>query len=344
MKEAFTAMDRYIIGYVTNRALPGVTAEDAAHLTHINLAFGKVKDSLLDMHELTNIAEVARIQALNPKLKIVLSVGGWGAGGFSIMSRTAEGREAFAASCLEVVERYHLDGIDIDWEYPCDNSAGIDSDPSDKQNFTHLLQALRDVLGPDRIVSIAAGAGNYFIEGTEMDKVARICDYVQIMTYDIRSGFQMEAGHHTGLFTSPGDRLNGSANASVTAFHAAGVPRDKIVIGAAFYSRRWDGLPDVNHGLFQKAQTVGQYGPGYTRLMEEFIDKNGFKRYWDDDAKAPYLFNGSSLISYDDPESIRLKCEYLMKEDLRGIMYWEHGSDPSRQLLTTMWQTIAKQG
>ena len=331
-------MERYILGYVTDRALETVTAEDANHLTHINLAFGVIRDGLLDMSHLPHIGEVERIRALNPKMKFVLSVGGWTAGGFSLMSRTEEGRRAFAASCLRAVERYRLDGIDIDWEYPCDNSAGIDSDPSDRRNFTLLLQALRDALGEKRIVSIAAGAGTYFIEYTEMDRVAAVCDYVQIMTYDIRSGFHREAGHHTNLFTSPGDRLDGSVDSSVKHFHAAGVPREKIVIGAAFYARRWDGVPDVNHGLFQAAETLGQYGEGYTGLVEHFINKNGFTRYWDDDAKAPYLFNGSSLISYDDPESIRLKCRYLKAEGLKGIMYWEHGCDPSRSLLTAVWE------
>ena len=316
-------MERFILGYVTDGSLETVTAEDAARLTHINLAFGVIRDGLLDMSHMPHIGEVDRIRKLNPKLKFVLSVGGWGAGGFSLMSRTAEGRKAFAASCLEVVEKHALDGIDID--------------------YTLLLQALRDALGADRIVSIAAGAGNYFIEGTEMEKVAAICNYVQLMTYDMRSGFQMEAGHHTNLFTSSGDRLNGSVKSSVDAFHAAGVPKEKIVIGAAFYSRRWDGLPDVNHGLFQQAETVGQYGAGYTRLTEEYINKNGFVRYWDDEAKAPFLFNGSSLISYDDPESIRLKCEYLKAEGLKGIMYWDHGSDPSRALLGSMWNAISNE-
>ena len=333
-------MKPLILGYVTDGALPGVTREDAERLTHINLAFGVIREGLLDMCKMRHMDELPRIRGYNPSIKIVLSVGGWGAGGFSLMSRTAAGREAFAASCLRVVKQYGLDGIDIDWEYPCDGSAEIDYDPSDRENYTHLLQALRDALGKDRIVSIAAGAGQYFIESTEMDKVAVICDYVQLMTYDIRSGFQKEAGHHTGLFTSPLDRLNGSVRASVEDYCAAGVPREKIVIGAAFYSRRWDGLPDVNHGLFQMAQTVGQYGPGFTKLEEEFINKNGFVRYWDEDAKAPFLFNGSSLISYDDEESIRLKCEYLKAEGLRGIMYWDHGSDPSRKLLTAMWKGI----
>ena len=333
-------MDRYILGYVTDGALPSVTAEDAGRLTHINMAFGKVRDGLLDMSQMPHINEIYRIRTLNPALKIVLSVGGWGAGGFSLMARTDASRRAFAASCAREVEKYALDGIDIDWEYPCDGSAEIDFDPSDRENFTSLLQALRDALGPDRIVSIAAGAGNYFIEDTHMDQVAQICDYVQLMTYDLRNGFHREAGHHTCLFTSPGDTFNGSVRSSVEAFLAAGVPREKTVIGAAFYARRWDGLPDVNRGLFQTGATLGQYSAGYTRLEEEFIDKNGFTRYWDDDAKAPYLFNGSSLISYDDPTSIRLKCRYLKEQGLRGIMYWDHGSDPSRKLLTAMWEEM----
>ena len=333
-------MSYYIIGYVTDRALEGVTAEDARRLTHINLAFGKVNDGLLDMRALQHIAEVKRIRALNPALKIVLSVGGWSAGGFSIMSRTEAGRRAFAASCLTVVERYGLDGIDIDWEYPCDNSAGIDSDPSDRENYTLLLQALRDALGKDRIVSIAAGWGQYFVDGTQMDRVGQICDYVQLMTYDIRSGFISVTGHHTGLYTTPGDTMDGSTKASVEIFHRAGVPLDRIVIGAAFYSRRWEGVPDVNHGLLQQAKTVGLYGPGYTALERDYIDKNGFVRYWDDAAKAPYLFNGDQLISYDDPESIRCKCEYLRAAGLKGIMYWEHGSDPSRKLLGAMYEAL----
>ena len=85
-------MERFILGYVTDGSLETVTAEDAARLTHINLAFGVIRDGLLDMSHMLHIGEVDRIRKLNPKLKFVLSVGGWGAGGFSLMSRTAEGR------------------------------------------------------------------------------------------------------------------------------------------------------------------------------------------------------------------------------------------------------------
>lgn len=323
-----------VLAYVVNRALIKVTPDDAKRLTHINVAFGKVgADFKLDDHELQNIDYIRVLRGWNPNLKFVLSVGGWGAGGFSNMAMTEEGRRTFAASCAEYANQNGLDGIDIDWEYPCSDSAGIDADPRDRENFTLLLQALRDALGKDKIVSIAAGAGAYFVRDTEMDKVAEICDYVQLMTYDMRSGFCRQAGHHTALYPTPGDDSKKNTLEVVSMFHEAGVPLEKIVIGAAFYSRRWSGVPDVNHGLFQPAQSIGDYGAGYSELKANFIGKNGWTRYWDDYAKAPYLFNGSTLISYDDPESIREKCLYLKKAGLLGIMYWEHSCDETHELL-----------
>ncbi len=326
-----------IIAYVCSRTLALVTKEDAQKLDAINIAFGHVDENyLMEYSDTECLQYLPFIRQWNPSIRIILSVGGWGAGRFSLMSRTEKGCRAFAESCRAFVEKYALDGIDIDWEYPCNDSANIDADPSDKQNFTLLLKAIRDALGGEKIVSIAAGAGDYFVRDTEMDKVSEICDYVQLMTYDMRSGFCTEAGHHTAPFASADGRTGFDTESATKMFMAAGVPASKVVIGAAFYSRRWDGVPDVNHGLFQQAATTGQYGPGYTTLVNEYINKNGFTRYWDESAQAPYLFNGQSFISYDDPASIKAKCAFLKRENLLGIMYWEHGSDPSRALLNAM--------
>ncbi|NLZ89500.1 MAG: chitinase [Clostridiales bacterium] len=332
-------MNHYLIAYAVNKGFDMITPEDARRLTHVNLAFGIIRDGLLSLEKLTMLDRLDNLRVKNPELKIVLSVGGWGAGGFSDMAMTDEGRRAFAASVQQAMDRYGLDGIDIDWEYPCSGAAEIDHAAQDRENFTHLLHALRVVAG-DRIVSIAAGAGAYFIEGTEMDKVADICDYVQLMTYDMRSGFSTQAGHHTALYASKGGDEGMTVARAVELFRNAGVPAEKIVIGAAFYSRRWDGVPNVNRGLLQQAETVGQYGPGYSTLLADYIDKNGWVRYWDQDAMAPFLFNGSGLISYDDPASLRLKCQYLKNEKLRGIMYWEHSSDATHTLLAAMHEAL----
>lgn len=324
-----------LLGYATGKGLDMMTPADAARLTHVNLAFGVLREGLLDLRGLPNIARIHAIRAWNPSLRFILSVGGWGAGGFSTMAMTAEGRASFAQSVAKAMDAHRLDGVDIDWEYPCDGSADIDFDPRDRENFTRLLEALREVAG-ERIVSIAAGAGEYFVRGTQMDRVAALCDWVQLMTYDMRSGFCREAGHHTSLYPAAGDPQRISTKTTVELFAGAGVPREKIVIGAAFYSRRWDGVPAVNHGMLQQAQTVGNYGAGYADLTRSYIDQNGWTRHWDDAAKAPFLFNGESLISYDDPESIRHKCAYLRREGLAGIMYWEHSCDDTHTLLAAM--------
>lgn len=328
-------MKPYVLAYAMDPALPLFTREDLNRLTHINLAFGLVRDGVLDLSGLTHLELLPKFRDWNPEIRIVLSVGGWGAGGFSTMAMTEEGRRRFALSCREAVERFHLDGIDIDWEYPCSDQAGIDCSPRDRENFTLLLRELRSQLG-GKLLSIAAGAGEYFIRDTEMDQVARVVDYVQLMTYDMRSGFSHQAGHHAALYAGKGDHSGLNTDAMVKLFHSAGVPLEKMVIGAAFYSRHWTGVPDCDHGLLQEAESVGNGGPRYSDLTEDFLREKSFTRYWDEEARAAYLWNGSEFISYESPEAIRQKCLYVREKGLLGIMYWEHSCDATRELLTAM--------
>lgn len=334
-------MQHIILGYATSRGLDIMTEADARRLTHINLAFGTLRDGLLNMKGLPHLdQQLPRIRTWNPGLRIVLSVGGWGAGGFSTMAQTDTGRRAFADSVRKVIDQYGLDGVDIDWEYPCNDAAGIDASPEDRGNFTLLLQSLRDVLGEERIVSIAAGGGRYFVRDTQMEQVGAICDYVQLMTYDLRSGFERQAGHHTSLYAGEGDTTELNTHDVVNMFVEAGVPREKLVIGAAFYSRRWTGVPDVNHGLLQPAASVGEMGGDYHVLVNSYINRDGFTRRWDDRAKAPYLYNGNMLFSYDDPESIAHKCAYVKQQGLLGIMYWEHSCDETHTLLEVIGEHL----
>ena len=336
-------MSYIVLAYTFDNSILTVTEEDVQKLTHVNLAFGLIKDGLLDLSKIPHWDYIKNYRIWNPDLKVVLSVGGWGAGGFSTMAMTEEGRRAFAASCLAAVEQYNLDGIDIDWEYPCSNLAEIDYDPRDKENFTLMLQALRDALGEDRILSVAVGAGEYFVEGTEMDKVARIVDYVQLMTYDMRNGFTYQSGHHASLGLTKGDTTNTSTRGIVEMFHEAGVPYEKMVAGAAFYGRKFDGVPNENNGLLQTAKTPALGGGSYATLTSEsFRQANGYTEYWDEDAEAHYLWNGSSLITYESAEAIRRKCLYVKERGMMGIMYWEHGSDPTRELLTVMADTLLR--
>ena len=135
-----------VIGYVGTRDLGGMRNADIRCLDVINIAFGQVEDSRMVWDGSGAKEALAQIRGVNPGIKILLSVGGWGADGFSQGSRTAQNREKMAQSAAELVKEYGLDGIDIDWEYPCSSLAGIASDPGDKENFTLLLKAVRECL------------------------------------------------------------------------------------------------------------------------------------------------------------------------------------------------------
>ena len=331
------------------RGMRAVTADDASRLDLINIAFGTLRDGLLWYPRIAETkVEIDRLRAVKPDLKILLSVGGWGAGGFSTMAKTPEGIAAFTASCMEAADAMGLDGIDIDWEYPTIGSAGIDHAPEDKENFTALLASLREALGPDRMLTIAAGAGKYMTDAVEIPKIVPLLDYISLMTYDM-AGAWTPACHHTALYpTGHPDVRNMCVDSTVKVFEEAGVPAEKLVIGAAFYSRRWTHIPAAdNLGFGEKCydpndKESGFWGPGYGEISKMADPNAPESKGWivvrDEKAHARWLYNPEKeeFLSYDDEESVAEKVRYANDNSLLGVMYWEHGSDPTRKLLTAM--------
>ena len=340
-------MKQLLIGYVGINDLDKVTKRDAQGLDVINLAFAHVKNGEVVCELEQSVSWMKQIKEWNQELKFVLSIGGWGAGGFSEAACSEEGRDRFAKTAVDILEKYHLDGLDVDWEYPCISIAGIGALPEDKENFTLLLARLRKELDhvTDRhcLLTIAGGGDRYYTRCTQLDQADQYLDYVQLMSYDLRGGYTITTGHHTNLYGNQADYHECSTQEGVKAYLEAGVPREKLVIGAAFYSRMWSKVPDVNHGWMQMAKTTGGYGPDFTELKESYINKNGFVRYWDEEAKAPYLYNGDVFISYDDEESIAEKVKFMKEQGLAGIMYWEYGCDLTHTLMDTLIQTMQKE-
>lgn len=349
----------FLCGYVSGGAhgLAAVTEDDARRLDLINIAFGTIRDGLLYYPKISETRiEADRLRAAHPGLKILLSVGGWGAGGFSTMAKTPEGIAAFTASCMEAADAMALDGIDIDWEYPTIGSAGIDHAPEDRENFTALLASLRAVLGPEKMLTIAAGAGKYMTEAVEIPKIVPLLDYISLMTYDM-AGAWTPACHHTALYpTGHPDVRNMCVDSTVKVFGEAGVPAEKLVIGAAFYSRRWTHIPAAdNLGFGEKCydpddKESGFWGPGFGTISEKLLnpdapESKGWILVRDDKAHARWLYNPEKeeFLSFDDEESCAEKVRYASEKGLAGVMYWEHGSDPTRKLLKAMSEANKEQ-
>jgi chitinase len=321
----------------------------AERLTHINYAFANIKEGVIVegfQNDRQNYRTLNSLKQRNPRLKILVSVGGWTwSGGFSDMALTRESRRKFIESSVQFVRTHQLDGVDIDWEYPGLPGYGNPHRPEDKQNFTALLRELRarlnqegKKLGRHLFTSIATGASESFLDHAEMAKVQRYMDTVNLMTYDFyEAGSDPTTGHHACLYTNPADPKKVSADSSVKTYIQAGVSPMKIVLGVPFYGRAWAEVETGNNGLFQVGKEAKIHA-SYNEIAERYLNKNGFIRYWDSKASAPYLWNETirTFISFDDVESMKLKCKYVRQQKLRGIMFWEYSGDHSQDLLRSI--------
>jgi chitinase len=334
-----------LVGYVAGweRQVP-IAAE---RLTAINYAFAHIVDGAVVLDQKGASEQLAQLHGLrlrNPKLKILVSIGGWGADGFSDAALTDTSRAKFAQSCADLIVRQQLDGIDLDWEYPGLPGPGIRHRDEDRRNFTLLLEALRqrlDELGAEHgranahYLITAALADGEFVAHIELDRIHRYLDWIDLMTYDFHNSLTPTTGHHAALSRSAtsaaGER---SVERAVDQFLAAGVPANKLIVGVPFYGRAFADVQPANRGL---DQPFGRYDGDYAwpKLKAGFIDRNGYVRYWDEQAKVPYLWNAQThaFVSYDDPQSLALKAGYVKARQLGGMMYWEQSQDPDGQLL-----------
>lgn len=342
---------KVVIGYVGGyRGLVDVSGIDAAGLTHINYAFVNVQHGLAwltnERTDTVNFRNLNGLKKINPDLKILISIGGWAwSENFSDAVLTDASRKSFAHSSMEIVRRYQLDGVDIDWEYPgIPGEEGNIYRPEDKQNFTLMFKAIRASLdslqqqtGKRYLLTTAVGGSKSCVDHTEMDKAQQYLDYVNIMTYDYKTEGSRVAGHHTNLLASTGDAGGASADKSIQFYIAAGVPASKIVMGCAFYGRAWQ-MPDADNAGLQRKPQKGARGAGYTMIKDSLLTTGGYVRYWDDSAKAPYLFHPTKKIflTYDDENSIQFKCAYVKQHGLAGVMFWEYDSDKKGYLLNAI--------
>lgn len=339
-----------IIGYISGG---GWTKDqiDAQKLTHINYAFAvpaaNGELAPLSAKDGQNLITLSTLKADNKDLKILISIGGWGGCKyFSDAALTDASRRKFANSAIDLLKKYKLDGIDIDWEYPAQIGDNNIFRPEDKQNYTLLFKELREQLDKQGKIDKRTGAHHYllttatgvdtaFVSHTELGKAQRYLDYVNIMTYDIYHGNDKVTGHHSNLYQSKkGNQSRNSSADGVDGHIKAGVPASKIVLGIPFYGRGWADVTPNDNGLYQPATGKHSF-ISYDELADKFISKNGFVRYWDDDAKAPYLWNPESrtFISYADEESFEHKVNYVKSKGLAGVMFWEYIYDLRQQKL-----------
>lgn len=339
---------------------------DGSKITHINYAFADISDDLkiklgdpyADVERAFpgdspsdpykgNLNQLRKLKQRYPHLKTVLSVGGWTwSQKFSDMTLSEARRTAFAESVVDLLVKYGFDGVDFDWEYPvAGGMPGNVRRPIDGTNLALLLQRMRQRLdergaaeGKRYELSIAGGPSDLYVKNTPLAEIAGYLDYVQIMTYDFGGPWERSTGFNAPLY-GPAGAQGPSVTKAVEEYLSKGVPASKLVLGVPFYGYEFRMTKNASNGLFQPYTGPGISRP-YGEVERSFTAKEGFTRYWHPKAQVPYLWNGSSFVSYDDPESIAAKVAYLKAKGLAGAMIWEISQDPSEVLLQQLYSGL----
>ena len=297
--------------------------------------------------------EVAILQKRYPHLNITISVGGYGADGFSDMAFDPALRSQFIANLMTWVDEKNLDGVDIDWEYPVGPDWGlpIKTRPEDRENYIKLLKETRTALtdlgaktGKTYSLSTAVPASTWFVQKNDVIAAAQIVDALKLMSYDYYGSWSGNTGHTANLYNNPLDPEWGgwSTDQAVRAYLDAGIPPQKIVLGCAFYGRAWTGVSDGGtNGLFQKyTESAYPDGISITDVKKLLASDTSFVRYWDDTAKSPFLYNGSTFITYTDEQALMEITSYAKEKGLGGVMNWEYGHDINADLLKVLSLSI----
>ena len=327
---------RAVVAYV---AYYGTTLPDPRIVTHINYAFTELymRDGkylgFKPQGKEARFQSVVDLKKQNPNLKVLISFTNGVSNsdntdkdeGFSVLAKSEEMRKAFAQDCKAYCEKYGIDGIDMNWEFPGLSWGSQAKDvTADVQNHILLMKQLRETLGNDYLLTYAGycmdkqavNGGYRYIDIKALDSIV---DYVNIMTYD----FDADGDPHNALTCST---AYWDITRTYNAYIKAGATPSKLVLGIPFYGRvSFSGSPGA-----LSYKTIKTLGNGYT------IDN------WDSAASVPYVtYGGARYCYYDNPRSIEIKARWALERKFYGLMYWENDSDDANfTLRRATWESV----
>ncbi|PLR32891.1 polysaccharide degrading enzyme [Chimaeribacter coloradensis] len=329
---------------------------DFSELTHLNYGFAVVKNGEVGIHDTYKAPELlTQLDKMTEEAGVtnMISVGGWNnslEGVFEAATATDAGVDKLANSMLAFMLQWGFDGIDVDWEYP-DTEA-------EKAQFTKLMQSLRSKLDAqgkkdDKYYQLSAAVttNHSKIEFINPAVTTPLMDSVNVMAYDIHGAFDAITGHNAPLYANRQDadqKLNVSATLKEYA-DTYNVPKNKLMVGIPYYGRGWGNVEPTEiipgmPGLFAPGSAtsqgawddVGQFtGTNPWYVLKEKLANGGFTRYWDSESRVPYMYNASTkeLLTYDDPQSVREKVDFINNEGYGGAIVWDlSGDTPDHEL------------
>lgn len=273
--------------------------------------------------------QLYKLKQANRQLKVALSIGGWTLStNFPAAAASDATRSTFAKSAVALMKDWGFDGLDIDWEYPADDTQAT--------NFVALLKAVRAELdayaaqsapGYHFLLTAAVPAGPANYNKLHLSDMAPLLDRFNLMAYDYAGSWDTTSGHQANLYPNAQNPVATpfSTDAAVAAYINGGVPANKIVLGLPLYGRSFeatDGIGKPYSGIGTGSWEAGVWD-------YKVLPRAGATETYDDVSGAVYSYDSSSkeLISYDNVDMVKRKVTYLQGKGLGGSMFWEASGD-----------------
>lgn len=265
---------------------------------------------------------ISELKKTNPELKIILDLSDSRGPGFSEVAADKKKRKAYAKSVKEIIQKYNLDGVELDWEFPTIAGSGHNFRPDDDKNYVKLVKELRKALGKKAWISYYSNNSGKWIDHKGM---LPYVTYVQVSGYNLaapRDGKPML--HHSALYPS-GKTGDWCVSKAIERHIDLGIPKDKILMGIPFFGR---GLKPF------KSET------SYCDFSKY---SEGLHTAWDSEAQAPYFCDeeGNLILGYDDERSIEAKFDFIRTNEIPGVFVWCYDFDlpdhPLGKIIEKLW-------
>ncbi|KAJ6024672.1 hypothetical protein N7540_005469 [Penicillium herquei] len=298
----------------------------AGALTHINLAFVQFGDYWKIVDEYDDIVtRVSRLKTSNPGLRANIAIGGWNFNDppstyyFSTMAGSYANRQIFIDSLISYLQKYGLDGVEIDWEYPAAGDRG--GSPDDTANSVTLLAELReafDPINPGWEITCTLPSSYWYMQNFDVKSMEKYISFFNFMSYDLH-GMWDQGNKNTGSYLRGHTNLT-EIDEGFNLLWRNSIDPKKVVMGMGFYGRSFTMSNKGCRTADCSFSTVGE--------IESTNGSGNVQTYYDPVSTVKYnVYNGNQWISYDDAQSWQDEVRYLTGKCISGVMIWALDQD-----------------
>ncbi|KAF7430147.1 hypothetical protein PC9H_005847 [Pleurotus ostreatus] len=294
--------------------------------THVHFAFATITQGLqiqLDDADVPLLKRLVAQKGNHPQLKVIIAVGGWDFSEsqptrdlFSLVISSAPNRNTFITSVASFLSEFGVDGI----EYP--GAIERNAPATDTPNLTAFFKDLRTAL-PTQIISCAAPAGYWFLQGFEINKITSSVSYINMMSYDYHGQWDTNVAGQDPV-TNPHTSILDMRDSALL-YVRAGID---LSMGLAFYARTYQ---LANSGCKGYGCTmVGGGAPGpcsaaagiLTQFEVDALVKTGITPTLDIASETYWFDNQGSLVTFDQSDTWAAKSQFAATTCFGGTFIW----------------------